>query len=54
MDWNFFILGMCSIAIFFNLIDLFNDDVDDGNIIYNITIFVLISLISMGRILEGL
>lgn len=54
MDWNIFILGMCSIAIFFNLIDLFNDDMDDGNIIYNIIIFVLISLISMGRILKGL
>lgn len=52
MDWNFFILGMCSMAIFYNLRDFFNDDVDDGNIIYNIIIFVLILLVSIWRIMN--
>ena len=53
MDWNVFILGVCSGAIYFNLKNFFNDDVNDG-IIYNTIIFVLISLISIGKIMKGL
>lgn len=54
MDWNFFILGMCSVAIYFNLKNFFNNDMDDVNIIYNIIVFVLILLISIGRIIKVL
>ena len=55
MNWDAFILGMCSGAIFFNLKDFFNSDIntDDGNIIFNIIIFVLILLISIGRMIKG-
>jgi len=54
MNWDAFILGMCSGAIFFNLKDFFNSEIntDDGNIIFNIIIFVLILLISIERIIK--
>lgn len=54
MNWDAFILGMCSGAIFFNLKDFFNSEIntDDGNIIFNIIIFVLILLISIGEIVK--
>ena len=52
MDWNFFILGICSMAIFFNLKDFFNDDVGEGGLI-NIIILVIILLISIVRISFG-
>jgi hypothetical protein len=54
MNWDAFILGMCSGAIFFNLKDFFNSKIntDDGNIIFNIIIFVLILLISIERIIK--
>jgi len=53
MDWNIFILGMCSTAIFFNLRDFFNDDVGDGSLIFNTIILVIILLILVGRISFG-
>lgn len=52
MDWNFFILGMCSMAIFFNLKDFFNDDVGEGSLVFNTIILVIILLISIGRIIK--
>ena len=50
MDWNFFIVGMCSMAIFFNLRDFFNDDVGEWNLIFNTIILMIILLISIVRL----
>ncbi len=53
MNWNGFIFGMCFVAIYFNLKDFFNNNVDDENIIYNVIIFAIILLISIGRTING-
>ena len=54
MDWNVFILAMCSMAIFLNLKDFFNDNVGkEESLIFNIIILVIILLISVGRISFG-
>ncbi len=53
MNWDAFIAGICSGAIFFNIKDFFNSDIntEDGNIIFNIIILMIILLISIRRMI---
>ena len=50
MNWNVFIATMCMMSILFNILDNIVDNVD--NIcIYNITIFIIIMVISIVQVI---
>lgn len=53
MNCDGFILGVCLTAFFFNIKDFFDSKVEKADtIIYNIIIFVILLLISIGRIVK--
>lgn len=47
MNWNAFIMGMCSMATFFN-VKFFSDESEDTSpFIYNIIVFLTIAIVSV-------